>query len=1142
VDFPAPVPGSNDLHLVTGANEAGKSTALRALLGLLYGIDERTDDAHRFAAKDLMIEGLLEHDGEAPWTVRRRKGRKETLLLADGKTPADEHRLRRWLGGMEKDDFALMHAFGHERLREGGDALAHGKGSLHEALFAGATGLAGVRALMQTLDDKAEELYRQRGSTQRLTLKLKELQACAKQADGDLLDPREWDRQRYELEEARAKRRRIESELRDVEIEKQRWQRRADAVRLMAERAEILGQLEALGDAPPVPAGFAQRREAAEGERHAARTALRTAEEQAEALAARLAQPEPDAALAAEVAALRSLQEGVGAYRRDREQRAALEQELAALRVDAERQRVRLGLPANDTPPVWPAIANERLTALGEALNRCRHHELTALESARAIEREIEELRAEIAQAPALADLAELERLQAAIANAQRLGGIEDVPPDVDRQLVTLEPQTVALVARLSLGSHPLDALDALSVPRRADVESARKALEKAEARCETAAAQCKKLEQQANKLKRECERARAACAVPDGMLHEARRERDAAWHLLMESWRAGAPAPDATQEAAALRLTARADTLADDRLREAEALAKLEQLGSQRDDVVAELAEATQAFAASEAAAADVIQRHAAQWIPSGITPSLPAGMLEWLDEFAKLRDSLGAIRDLKLRRTEAVRSIDAAVSNLRKAFGALGWEPAAGTLTGMLDEAARRAIAAREESVRRQAVPLRLEKLQTQDAPRARQAATQAGQQRAEAEAAWAAVLATLGLDPQATPAEAMRRHSAWEELRRTLDGMAKQEGLAKQAREREERFEQAARPVVVRCRPSLAAQPPDVSWELLLVEAEREAKAVAERERLKADAAAAQASRAASARRLAEADQAMARLVAEAAVASELLLPQAELRAERLRELEQQLGKTESALRAVRGNDDTPMPAESNDPASMEQVRSELEERHTDLKARSAEVSEVIGKLAAVVEKTDPTAGYADRVQQQRSLASEVADLAREYTLWRVARRLLERAMESFRESGTSSMLLKTSEYFTLLTLGSFTGVSADTADDGTPRLMGRRPNDTTLAPTAMSDGTRDQLFLALRLAGLEGRLDTATPLPLILDDIFVHFDDHRTVAGLKALAQLARRTQVIVFTHHPHLTQLARTALAPGDFRASALSER
>jgi uncharacterized protein YhaN len=73
--------------------------------------------------------------------------------------------------------------------------------------------------------------------------------------------------------------------------------------------------------------------------------------------------------------------------------------------------------------------------------------------------------------------------------------------------------------------------------------------------------------------------------------------------------------------------------------------------------------------------------------------------------------------------------------------------------------------------------------------------------------------------------------------------------------------------------------------------------------------------------------------------------------------------------------------------------------------------------------------------------------------------------------------------------------------------------------------MSDGTADQLYLSLRLAGLEHYLDANEPMPFIVDDILIKFDNTRAVAALKALAELSERTQVVFFTHHRHLMELA-----------------
>jgi len=47
------------LHVVYGPNEAGKSSALRALKGWLFGIPERTGDAFFHPTGELLVGGTL---------------------------------------------------------------------------------------------------------------------------------------------------------------------------------------------------------------------------------------------------------------------------------------------------------------------------------------------------------------------------------------------------------------------------------------------------------------------------------------------------------------------------------------------------------------------------------------------------------------------------------------------------------------------------------------------------------------------------------------------------------------------------------------------------------------------------------------------------------------------------------------------------------------------------------------------------------------------------------------------------------------------------------------------------------------------------------------------------------------------------
>jgi uncharacterized protein YhaN len=88
-------------------------------------------------------------------------------------------------------------------------------------------------------------------------------------------------------------------------------------------------------------------------------------------------------------------------------------------------------------------------------------------------------------------------------------------------------------------------------------------------------------------------------------------------------------------------------------------------------------------------------------------------------------------------------------------------------------------------------------------------------------------------------------------------------------------------------------------------------------------------------------------------------------------------------------------------------------------------------------------------------------------------------------------------------------------------------------------AMSEGTTDQLFLALRLAAVEQSVAAGVCLPFLADDLFVNFDNDRAEAGFRVLAELAQKTQVLFFTHHSHLAAIARRVVGEDGYSECTL---
>ena len=76
--------------------------------------------------------------------------------------------------------------------------------------------------------------------------------------------------------------------------------------------------------------------------------------------------------------------------------------------------------------------------------------------------------------------------------------------------------------------------------------------------------------------------------------------------------------------------------------------------------------------------------------------------------------------------------------------------------------------------------------------------------------------------------------------------------------------------------------------------------------------------------------------------------------------------------------------------------------------------------------------------------------------------------------------------------------------------------------------LSGGTREQLFLAIRFALVREFARRGAELPVVMDDLFVNFDEERTAAAVDCLIEIAgEEQQMLFFTCHQHLAQLFKT---------------
>ena len=142
-------------------------------------------------------------------------------------------------------------------------------------------------------------------------------------------------------------------------------------------------------------------------------------------------------------------------------------------------------------------------------------------------------------------------------------------------------------------------------------------------------------------------------------------------------------------------------------------------------------------------------------------------------------------------------------------------------------------------------------------------------------------------------------------------------------------------------------------------------------------------------------------------------------------------------------------------------------------------------------------------------RRNAEGELVAAAREWAVLKLGARLLGTAIERHREASQDPLLARAGELFRALTGGAFLELGSNYDEGDRPVLVGKRAGGESVTIDGLSEGTRDQLYLALRLAYVESYAAKLEPPPFIADDIFVTFDDERTASRHRSARRYRQR---------------------------------
>ncbi|MFB5190538.1 AAA family ATPase [Alicyclobacillus fastidiosus] len=1129
------------LHVLYGPNETGKSTLLQLLVDLLFGGTPAVRDWYDSQSR---LTATIAR-GDSVYDLRRKRYRAQLVEIDEDDRPFAGDFSLNWLA-MERDRYMQLFGFDHARLRTGGQSLLESDGDLGIALFETGSGLAHVKQWMERYRNHLGELFHpgmRANSTAKLNRALRDYQEARTAIRNRALRPQSWLAQEALVKGIESQVAASRDELAQLRKSLLKMERIRRNLPLFQQRHSILGQLAAFKDVP----SLSPDEEASILEELAQAVRLRAEEAlEAEALMrerAVLATMSVDEQVLGVAPDLELLRDGYGVYQSACEEVIRLDQSVQSLQREVTNIKCDV-LPDHSIDEILtlriPFAIRQRLEALardyGEALadRKIIERDLRELESDQAVRR------GALDRIGELPDIAALREQM----NAWRTRGVSSLRVEALRdKWLGRRAELERRLGEQSLYNGSLDDVLHLPVPFQQTIQQY---FARYQELFELKNAKERQLDQLKASLEREraeLDKLEAAGSVPtEEDLITARRHRDRGWQLVKQvlhrpgqlTLEGAAYAKDwESLEEAYERAVDEADETVDRLRREADRVAKKAELTAQMATDLKLQQAVIEQMQAVQSRLSQCACEWAAEWAPTGIVPKSPSEMQAWTQQWlVPIRREIEELHVLQLemeREQKAVDDVQTRLEQWRKLYGIVipehlvllddqltfvdkqlvTFERATGerrTLVDALAEAKRKYASRQADQRTADAVLANLEDAYRemrkkyghlpQDLPHVRSYLT-AFEEFVLVYENWRQQCAQLEQKHQVirdfeasvqSVAEKLTAHQADKqnldpaqvvELYRSLQGRLTAAMAAKHAAEQQQRLVEAQAERLGNIRSAIA---------------KTEVSLAAWRDRLATD------------------DDALMRQVIE--------------RSRARRQAEERLADVEASILATGdGHSLAELMDEWQTVADVDSLPAQIAEIQERLEALEQALDEQqvrLGEQQQVFRQMDGSAGDVAEAAQQAALAAEeVSRYWDEVVRTQTNLALLEEALVRYRNQSQNGVLQLASERFSRMTLGRYQGIDLDD-DPAAPRILALHRNGDRRTFSQLSDGTVDQLHFALRLAFLEVQARSGAPLlPLIMDDVLVHFDDERLRVTLEILDELANDVQILYFTHHQHM---------------------